>query len=261
MNRPTCLLLLPLLVACPPSGDDDDASDDDVADDDASDDDVADDDASDDDASDDDSSPGDPPRVWMFADDPEGSVASAYDAFVTGLGLETSLAAYDDASAIPAAADLVVLLPDLPRDASDEAPRLTAHGGPVLGLGVGGARAYEGLEVGLGTGDGGQGAVDKMEVDASAVDHPIFAGIDVPADRVVAVTTSAVTDVGIIPSGDVVALAWDYRYPGTYADICSNGRYWFWGWGGASDGVPDDLTADGATVFGALVEWLLDPVD
>jgi hypothetical protein len=164
--------------------------------------------------------------------------------------------AWDDTAVADAAASVVVVfLPELPRGARDEAARIAGHGGPVLGMGVGGARAYGGLDLGLGLADGAQGAVDGMIV--ADPDHALFAGMEIPEDRDVTVYTAAVTDVGIRPSDGVEVLGWDDRYEGSYADLCHNGEAWFWGWGGEEDGLPDELTPEGDAVLRALVTSLI----
>ncbi len=266
-SLPCSLALLTGLLGCQTSLDDDDdsmADDDSAGDDDSTgdDDSASDDDATadDDTSSDDDSTPAAPGRVVMLSDDLAGESALAYQAFLEKAGLTTFLLSWEDVGeSLPVEPqDLVMFLPDLPRDAADYASTWVSHGGRVLGLGVGGARAYGGLEVGLSSADGGQGAVDGMAIDSSALEHPVFAGIEIPGDGIVTVTTSAITDVGIIPSAGVETLAWDRRYPGDYADLCHNDRFWFWGWGSALEGVPEDFTADGAVVFIDLVTWLLE---
>lgn len=197
------------------------------------------------------------PMFLLIADDPEAEVPAAWGAWFESLGRgEVRLVAADAEERFDVGQLLTVLLPDLGRSSKNSVLEWTAQESNVLAMGVGGARAYDGLGLGIGYSDGGQGAVDGLSVNEGFEADPVFAGVDLSDGPVVDVWQVPVTDVGIVPGADgLVVLGWDDRYPGSYADLCHVGRYWAWGWGD-TDGTPDQLTADGALVWSNLVNTL-----
>lgn len=195
--------------------------------------------------------------ITLFCGDPAGAAATAWASWLGASGHVSAWAWEDKSAPLPGPDALVVLAPDLPSNASEQVLLLVAHGGPVLGLGVGGARAYDGLGIGIGMSDGLQTSVDGLLVADGQAGNPIFAGITVPKDGGVTIWPTGTSVVGLHPAEGTEILAWDDRYAGTLAVILHADRYWYWGWGGSADGFPADLTADGDTVLRTLVNDLL----
>jgi hypothetical protein len=195
------------------------------------------------------------PTVILWADDPEVEPASLWvDWFSARWSTEAH--GWDERHVSVPDDALVVFLPDLPQSAATDASK-HAKGAAILGLGVGGANAYEGLDNGLGVRNGMQGEIDGLTVAAGHESDLIFAEIAVPEGGVVTITTQPITDVGIRPADSIEVVAWDSRFPGTYADIAYSGRAWYWGWGDAKVGGPPVYTDDGLAILGSIVGGLV----
>ena len=198
------------------------------------------------------------PTYVLFAADAAGEVPLAWEAWFAALGRTEMIQADAEQDSFDRGQSLTVLLPDLSRDSKQSVEAWTAGDANVLAMGVGGARAYDGLDLGIGYSDGGEGAVDGLSVNDGYEGDAVFAGVDLTDGPIVEVWSAPVTDVGIIPGAEgLEVLAWDDRYPGDYADLCHVDRYWFWGWGSDTDGTPAEMTADGALIWSNLVSSLL----
>lgn len=195
------------------------------------------------------------PTVILWAEDLESPTSLAWADWFSHRW-SSEMHQWDERGVSVPSDALVVLLPDLPRDSANSVGK-RVRGDAVLGIGLGGANAYEGLDNGLGIGNGGLGEVDKLLVDDKHRTNQIFAEVTIPEDAVLAITTEPVTDVGIEPADTLEVVAWDYRYPDGFADIAYSGRAWYWGWGDADEGGPDVHTDEGIAIFGAIVQGLV----
>ena len=197
------------------------------------------------------------PQFLLIAGDPTGFIPGVWQAWFEGQGTTVLHGAKEDLESYDLGQALTVLLPDLARDSKESVGLWTAGGANVLAMGVGGARAYDGLNLGIGINEGATGTVDGLSVNEGFESDPVFSGVDLSDGPIVDIWQSAVTDVGIVPAAEgLVVLGWDDRYPGEYADLGHVGRYWFWGWGSSDDGLPENLSVDGAVVWQNLVQGL-----
>ena len=200
------------------------------------------------------------PRFLLIAGDPTGFLPNAWRAWFEGQGTTVLHGANEGLETYDFGQSLTVLLPDLARDSKEVVGDWTSGGANVLAMGVGGARAYEGLDIGIGINDGATGTVDGLAVNDGFESDPVFTGVDLSSDSIVDVWQTAVTDVGIVPAAaGLEVLGWDDRYPGQYADLGHVDRYWFWGWGSSDDGTPDLLSAEGEVVWQNLIQRLAEP--
>lgn len=204
---------------------------------------------------------GEPPipdeRIVLYSADPIATATLAWADWLSASGTVESWAWDDEGAPLPTRDALVVLSPDLPESAGERIGMLASHGGPVLAIGVGGARAYDGLDLGMGATVGIQTTADGLVVATGQAGHPIYAGVSVPKDGALDVWPEAVNLIGIEPTEAMEVLGWDNRYPDSVAVLLHVDRFWYWGWGGVSYGYPQDTTPDGDAVLRALVNSTL----